>query len=124
MLFIIWLSLFVFCNGNLLYCRCGLDHSDPYANTACKGQSQRSPEVNLKLKLLFSVIQYHEESDGIRGDYTGIKIVNETTCSIDLDKNPAGICRKQVSGHQTSDSNLGYDTPSVSTILVTTLLYI
>ena len=56
------------------------------------------------LFLLCKPIQYHEKMDGVVGNFTGIKIVNSTTCSIDLSLNPKGKCRKQIFAyHQTSD---------------------
>ena len=50
------------------------------------------------------MIQYHEEAEGISGEYTGVSIINDTTCSIDLTRNPNGICRKQVTAHTGPDS--------------------
>ena len=41
-----------------LYCRCGMDHSNPYDD---------------KAKTDCSVIQYHDQVEGVAGDYTGIK---------------------------------------------------
>ena len=44
-------------NGTL-YCRCGMDHSNPYDD---------------KAKTDCSVIQYHDQVEGVAGVYTGIK---------------------------------------------------
>ena len=52
------------------------------------------------------MIQYHERSEGVQGNYTGINVVNQTACSIDMNRNPNGMCRKRVSGHQTSDPSI------------------
>jgi len=76
-------------NEDLLFCRCGLDHSDPfhdYANTKCH------------------VIQYHEKVKGVQGNFSGITIANETHCQIDRKQNPNGMCRKQVTAHQKNDA--------------------
>ena len=50
------------------------------------------------------VIQYHEKVKGVQGDFSGIRIANETHCQIDRKQNPNGMCRKQVTAHQKNDA--------------------
>ena len=66
---------------NLLVCRCGMDSSDPKSNDA-----------NSKCRR----IQYHKDSRGIEGNYSGVHIVNDTACAIDLKIHPKGVCKKDV----------------------------
>ena len=92
-------------NEDFLFCRCGLDHSDPfhdYANTKCHGKKYSAAFTTLKT--YFLVIQYHEKVKGVQGDFTGIRIANETHCQIDRKQNPNGMCRKQVTAHQKNDA--------------------
>ena len=53
---------------------------------------------------LVLVIQYHEKVKGVQGDFSGIRIANETHCQIDRKQNPNGMCRKQVTAHQKNDA--------------------
>ena len=92
-------------NEDILFCRCGLDHSDPfhdYANTKCHGKKYSAAFTTLKT--YFLVIQYHEKVKGVQGDFSGIRIANETHCQIDRKQNPNGMCRKQVTAHQKNDA--------------------
>ena len=66
---------------NLLVCRCGMDSSDP-----------KSSDANSKCRR----IQYHKDSRGIEGNYSGVHIVNDTACAIDLKIHPKGVCKKDV----------------------------
>ena len=101
----------------LLYCRCGMDHSDPYhrnSDTDCSVIQEwvfftilaRENQFFWFSYLNFTVwtrLQYHDKVEGVAGNFTGIKIANSTTCSIDLGLNPKGKCRKQIFAyHQTS----------------------
>merc|ERR1712227_1189940 len=80
----------------LLYCRCGL-------NRYFKYQQKSVTDC--------SVIQYHHNVVGVVGNFTGIKIVNSTTCLIDLTLNPQGKCRKQIfSDHRRKGVMKPYET--------------
>jgi len=67
--------------NNTLVCRCGMDTSDP-----------KNKDANSKC----AKIQYHKDSKGIDDDFSGVHIVNDSACAIDLLKHPKGVCKKDV----------------------------